>query len=89
MKLKYKFEIEELAGSFCATPQQECEFVGMIRMNPTAKDVFELLQEDISIEEIIKTLLNKYNVDTEVLTEEVKKTVNIFSEYGIIDECEK
>lgn len=89
MKLKYKFEIEELAGSFCATPQHKCEFVGMIRMNSTAKDVFDLLREDISIEEIIKTLLNKYNVDTEILTEEVKKTIKVFNDYGIIDECEK
>lgn len=89
MKLKYNFEIEELAGSFCATPQYKCEFVGMIRMNSTAKDVFELLREDISIEEIIKALLNKYNIDTETLTKEVKKTIKIFNDYGIIDECAK
>lgn len=86
MKLKYNFEIEELAGSFCAIPETSCEFAGMIRMNSTAKDVFELLQQDISIEEIVNVLIKKYNIDINTLSEEVKKTINIFMKNGIIEE---
>lgn len=85
MKLKYDFEIEELAGSFCATPKDECEFIGMIRMNSTAREVFELLQTDTTIEQIVNTLGQKYDVDDEVLALEVEKTIAVFKKNNIVD----
>ena len=84
MKLKYNFTIDELAGAYCAMPIEDTEFIGLIRMNSTAKNVFDLLCQEITFDEIISILGNKYDVSHDLLVNEVTKIINTLDSYGII-----
>ncbi len=63
MKLKYKFVINNVAGETIAVSvgNTQGSFNGYIKLNDTGAFIFELLKDDISREELIKAVLNKYS----------------------------
>lgn len=63
MKLKYKFVINSVAGETIAVSvgNTSGSFNGYIKLNDTGAFIFELLKNDISREELIKAVLNKYS----------------------------
>lgn len=65
MKLKYSFEFAELGDETVAVPldSNAHEFHGVIKLNETAKFIFELLAEETTVDNIVKTLSEK-NPDT-------------------------
>ncbi len=79
MKLKHEFIITEIDTQFAAIPVEdavEC-FNGIIHLNQTAKDIIELLAEEISFEGILDALSKKY---TENSREEIQMHVTQFVE---------
>lgn len=63
MKLKYKFVINNVAGETIAVSvgNTQGSFNGYIKLNDTGAFIFELLKDDISREELIRAVLNKYS----------------------------
>lgn len=70
MELKYTFEIMEIDDQLMAVPVGEGadEFRGILKLNASAASIFELLKEDISEEEIVEALKNKYEDSKELKT---------------------
>lgn len=65
MKLNCRFIINTVAGEQIAVPVgKDTPFKGYIKLNSTARDIFELLNRDISREEIISEM-SKIYPDTE------------------------
>lgn len=61
MKLKYKFVITTVADDTVAVPIESADqFDGVITINETMKDIFELLAEERTEEELVDALLEKY-----------------------------
>lgn len=73
MKLKYNFLINEIAGNFVAVPVGDAmtEFNGMIKLNDTAAFIFEKLQNDISLDELVEVTATKYGCPSEEARENV------------------
>ena len=62
------------------------DFYGYVRNNETAADIFRMLQEETTVEEIIDAMHKKYDVEREVLTEDVLELLEKFRESGFLIE---
>lgn len=78
MKLKYKFIIQEVAGSYMAVAIGDGaeNFKGMIRLNATGKRIFELIQDGQEPDAIVSTLMQEYDAPEA----ELRKSVNTLVE---------
>ncbi len=61
-------------------------FNGMVRSNSTAAAIIDLLKEETTRENIILAMLDKYEVDREVLEPDVDKVLSALRGIGAIDE---
>ena len=67
MKIRKGFVLREIADSIVVVPTGELmkEFKEMINLNSTGKFIWELLQEDMTVEQIADKLMEKYGIDRE------------------------
>ena len=86
MKLNPAFLTHEIRGVHFTVSTTGTKFNGMIRSNPTAAFIIELLKEDTTEREIVDKILAKYDVDCATAE---KDTANIISQLrrvgGIIE----
>ncbi len=65
MKLKMEFMLRQVAGYYVVVPVGDAcvDFNGMVNLNETGAFLFERLQQETSREELVKALLQEYQVD--------------------------
>ena len=65
MKLKYDFAVREIMGEYVMVPLGDgaLEFAGMISTTETGALLVEALKQDVSREELLKRILDEYDVD--------------------------
>ena len=89
MKLKYNLEFVELGDEIVAVPadSNSDEFHGVIKVNETAKTILELLADDTTVENIIKTLSaeNPNTPENEVKTA-VEEYIAELNQYELIED---
>lgn len=83
MKLKYNFVTNEVADKIVAVAVggDLDKFNGFIKMNDIGAEIFDILKNDVEIDEIVKLMLEKHPEATE---EEAREAVT-----GFIAELEK
>ena len=71
MKIRQGFVVREIAGSIVVVPTGDLvnEFKCMMNLNSTGKVIWDLLQNDISQEEIVQKLMEKYKVTQDRATQ--------------------
>lgn len=60
------------------------DFCGVINLNATAKELWTVLQDGATKEELVKTLTDKFSVSDEQADEDVTKTLLMLIERGMI-----
>lgn len=58
---------------------------GIIKLNNTSKEIIELLQKGKNINEIVKTLSNKYNISDKTIRKDVTNIINQLTKVNLID----
>ncbi len=61
-------------------------FNGMVRSNKTAGDIIELLRSDITKDEIVERMLEKYEADRASVEGDVDSVISALNEIGAIDD---
>lgn len=87
MKLKYEFVINTVADKFVAVAVGEGleQFNGFVKMNNIGAEIFEILRDDVTVEEIVKIMLEKHpDATEEEATETVTEFTNKLKEEGIV-----
>lgn len=79
MKLKYQFVVNEVAEQYVAVAVGSGleEFNGFIKMNDIGAEIFDLLKNEITLDEIIAEMLKKHPDATE---EEARETITEFTD---------
>ena len=79
MKLKYDFVVNQVAEQYVAVAVGAGleDFNGFIKMNDVGAQIFELLKNEITLDEIITEMLKKYPDATE---EEARETITEFTD---------
>lgn len=75
MKLKCDFVINEVAGKFVAVGVNSGNFEGFLKMNHVGAEILKNLENDITEEEIVTRILDKYPDATK---EDAAETVHEF-----------
>lgn len=88
MKLKYNFAIQQVTDFWAAVPvgADARQYKGVMSLNETAKDMMELLREDISEEELVRKMLEIYEVEEPVLRPQVHQFLQQLREASLLVE---
>ncbi len=75
MKRNSGFLIRQVAGRYVLAPVGDTVkvFSGMVTMNATGKFLWDLLEQDQTVESLAQALADNYEVDVEKATEDVIK----------------
>jgi len=67
MRIKEGYVLKEVAKEFIVVPvgDEAINFNGILTLNKTAKLLFETLLNDVEIKDLVKVLLDKYDIDEE------------------------
>lgn len=86
MRLKKGFIMHSIGDEYMAVATGELleDFYGYVRNNETAADIFRLLQEETTVETIVDKMYEKYDVDREVLKQDVEEIVTKFRKAGFL-----
>ena len=74
MRLKYEFATVELGDEINAVPLGEGAkvFHGILRLNRTAADIFDLLRRETDEDTVVRTLAEQYDASEEELRSAVR-----------------
>ena len=77
MKLKYDFAINQVADKMVAVPIGNAleSFSGFIKMNDVGAQIFEILKNDVTPEQVIELMLEKH---PEATRQEAEQTITEF-----------
>ena len=85
-KLKYRFETMELDDTVVAVPVEDGAqaFRGVIKLNESACEIFDLLSNEIAEDEIIAELTKTHGADPEIPAY-VHEFIKLLTEEGILE----
>ena len=88
MKIKDGFILKDVAGSkiVIATGAQRINFNGVITFNDVGAEVFNMLDGSNSVEDIISKISADYNVDSNMVKNDVEKLIEKMRKHNLIDE---
>lgn len=88
MKLKDGIVTNSIDGeSFAiATGKAAKDFNGLVKNNPTAAFIFELLKKEQTIDSIVSAMLEKYDVEESVVREDVIKLIDLLKSKNLIED---
>ena len=88
MKIKDGFILKDVAGSkiVIAIGEQRFNFNGVITFNEVGADVFNMLDGNNSVEEIVAKISEEYNAPYEVVKSDVEKLIEKMRKHNLIDE---
>lgn len=87
MKIKENYVMREVAGQaiVIAIGEESKHFKGMINLNRTGRDVWKGLEKDLGLNEIIKNIVEKYEVDENIALQDVKNMIDRLESVGVLE----
>lgn len=86
MKLKYNFAVQKITDFWAAVPvgRDAQRYNGVISLNETARDMMELLREDITEDELVQKMQGQYDVDEATLRQHVHEFITKLQEAQVL-----
>lgn len=86
MKIREGFILRKIGDDIIVVPvgKASADFHGMIKLNNTAAAIWECIAEGKNEDEIVATLLDKYEVSDDDARKAVKATVDTLSKAGVL-----
>ena len=87
MKIRDGLKLKEIAGEYIVIPLGSLseEMNVTITLNETGKDIWKSLEKNKNKEEIVKLILEKYDVSEEKAQQDVQNFINQMIEKGFIE----
>ena len=87
MKIKENFLLRKISDSYIVVPVGDAvvDFSGLINLNETGALLFENMQKGCEEEELVKVLLEQYDVTEEVAKADVKAFVQKAKDADILE----
>ena len=86
MKLNEHFIVHTDDGETLLVPTAEAGFSGIVRGNRTLGAILDLLSSEVTEEEIIFALSDRFDADEGVIEQDVRATLQKLRSIGAIDE---
>ena len=88
MKVNKEFVLREIAGDYIIIPVGETvlEFKGLLTVNEIGVLIWKMLQNEITLEQIVQNILDEYDVEESVAREDVREFLDTLIARGILTE---
>ena len=90
MKVEKEFVLREIAGDYIIIPTGKTvlDFNGLITVNEVGADLWRMLQEDVTMEDLVEGILKEYEVDESVAREDIQEFLMTLENGGILKKDE-
>ena len=87
MRINKEFVLREIAGEYIIIPVGATvqEFNGLITVNEIGSMLWNKLQEEISLEELISCVTEEYEVEKEVAQSDIEEFLQKLEQAGILN----
>lgn len=87
MKVEKEFVLREIAGDYVIIPTGKTvlSFNGLITVNEIGAFLWKHLQNDVTVEELVKYVLDEYEVDEETAREDILEFLDTLADGGILE----
>ncbi len=87
MKIKNNFLLREIAGSYVVVPfgDESVEFNGMVTLNESGKFIWDLLEKEISKEELLEKFMAEYDVSEKQAKEDIRQFIQTLLDNNIME----
>ncbi|MDD5968487.1 MAG: PqqD family protein [Anaerostipes sp.] len=88
MKVNKEFVLREIVGDYIIIPVGETvlEFKGLITVNEIGVLIWKMLQNEITLDQIVQNILDEYDVEESVAREDVREFLDTLIARGILTE---
>lgn len=88
MKLEKEFVLREIAGDYVIIPvgKTVIEFNGLITVNEVGVSIWDMLQNEVTFDQIVQGILNEYEVEESVAREDIREFLDQLIDGGILTE---
>lgn len=86
MKVSKEFVLREIAGDYIIIPTGKTilEFNGLITVNEVGVSLWKMLQDEATYEELVKGILDEYDVEETVARADIQEFLDRLNEAGIL-----
>lgn len=87
MKVDKEFILREVAGDYIIIPTGKTvlEFNGLVTVNEVGVSIWNMLQNDVTMEDIVNGILDEYDVEESVAKEDVEEFLTTLVDGGILE----
>ena len=91
MKVQKEFVLREIAGDYVIIPTGKTvlTFNGLITVNEVGADLWKMLQSEVTFGDLLKGILEIYDVDEETAKEDIQEFLDTLIEGDILDKPEE
>ena len=91
MRINKEFVLREIAGDYIIIPigSTALEFHGLITVNEVGVTLWKMLQEEVTMEDLVQGVLAEYDVEEEVAREDIQEFLDTLVSGGILTREEK
>lgn len=86
MRIDKEFILREIAGDYIIIPAGKTvlDFNGLITVNEVGVSLWNMLQNEVTFEELVQGILDEYDVEESVAREDVQEFLAALTDVGII-----
>lgn len=86
MRINKEFVLREIAGEYVIIPvgKTALEFHGLITVNEVGVALWKMLQEDVTMEELVQGILKEYEVSEETARKDILEFLEELCKGGIL-----
>ncbi|MGN0294301.1 MAG: PqqD family protein [Lachnospiraceae bacterium] len=90
MRIEKEFVLREIAGDYIIIPTGKTvlEFNGLITVNEVGVSLWKMLQQDVTMEDLVKGILDEYDVEESVAREDIQEFLDTLVKGGILTKDE-
>ena len=87
MRINKEFVLREIVGEYIIIPTGSTVlgFNGLITVNEVGIAIWKMLQEEVTVDQLVQGILAEYEVEEKVAREDVKEFLQTLVEGGILD----
>lgn len=87
MKIKDEFLLRKISDSYVVVPVGSAvvDFSGMVNLNESGALLFKLMQNGAEEDELVRAILNEYDIDEVTARADVRKFVEKAANAGILE----
>lgn len=91
MRIDKEFVLREIAGDYIIIPTGKTvlEFNGLITVNEVGVSLWNMLQEEVTFEELVQGILEEYDVEESVAREDIQEFLDKLMDGGILTKDEQ